>query len=145
MTINIIGECKERAGLTFADRSYLVVCLPVALHITPKPLPFLQLPLKQIALVEKQHQLRLRQELIRAHHLPELHTIIQPIDVRVLGEPFVEAANRSEEDDGVDIIEVGGPLGAQGPGATDIVYAPLASGFRTRFKFEDVFLYTNSS
>lgn len=49
---------------------------------------------------------------MRADGAPELERVVEAVDARVLGEAEIEGVNGCKEEDRVDVVEVGGPLGA---------------------------------
>ena len=112
---------------TFRSMFQVVRTVPVAMHVILDADPIQELLLEQIALVQEQHDRRLREQFRRHDRLPEHETVLEAVDAPVLGQPLVEAADGGEEDDGVAIVEIGVPCIALGARATNIVYAPFGS------------------
>ena len=73
-----------------------------------------QLPLQQIALIQKQYDLRLGQQAERAQRAPEEVRVLEAVHAPVLREALVEARDGREEDDRVHVVEVGVPVRALG-------------------------------
>ena len=76
------------------------------MHVVLDADPVQELLLEQIALVQEQHDRRLREQFRRHDRLPEHEAVLEAVNAPVLGQSLVEAADGREEDDGVDIVEV---------------------------------------
>ena len=99
--------------------------IPIRMHIVAYPHAIAQLLLEQVALVQKQHDRRLGEQLRRRDGLPEHVAVLEAVDAPVLREPLVEARDRREEEDRVAVVEVrvpGDPLRAR---PADVVDAPF--------------------
>ena len=70
-----------------------------------------QLLLQQVALVQEQHDRRLRKQLGRDDRLPEHVAVLEAVHAPVLGEALVEAGDGREEDDRVAVVKVRVPRG----------------------------------
>jgi len=76
----------------------------------PKPKPKKKKThLQQIHLIQKQINIHLCQELIRHDHSPQEKWISKTVKTRIFSGDLFECGDGSEEDEGVDVGEVGDP------------------------------------
>jgi len=111
----------DRMKRTFGHGRQVILLITKAGHTVSDADTVAQLQVEDVALVEEEDHLRVREPLARAHRLPQQVAVLEPVHAPVLHELLVEARDRREEDDRVHVVEVGVPCRAL---CEDVVSGP---------------------
>ena len=70
----------------------------------------LELQAEDVTLVEEEYDVCLREKLVRYDRLPQVDAVLDPVDVHVFLERLIEARDRCEEYNRIDVFEILSPF-----------------------------------
>jgi hypothetical protein len=94
---------------TFGRSCGVVASIPKTGHALFDPDTSFQLGLQDIAFIEEQNDLGLGKQFTLANRFPQQVAVLKTVDTPIFCKLFIKAGDRSQEYDGIDVIEIRHP------------------------------------